>query len=229
MEYRLVTDRIRKLAADGFEQIGADAVDISNASIEQRLEGERNATDYRIDLETRTQSQLQEFREAGLSAAVGLAQSQNSALRAIGQVAFAYQKAKAIAEAAIATRGAIMETYRRLGYPWGVPAAIAVGALGAAQIAGIATSSIGGGPGSGIGSGSGSAPSTPSNSVYADSSDERSEGASSQRVLQIILQGNNYGVDRIKEVITEAVKEYIDIDGIIIQQGSRQAIELGGS
>jgi hypothetical protein len=223
-----VLEDLRKMSVDSAAQVADDARTISEGQIAQRIEAEENAANYLVDLEARTQQQLLQFREDGVNAAVSLMNSQNALLRTIGRAAFLYQKGVAIAEAANATRGAVMETYRRLGYPWGAPAAAAVAALGGAQIAAIARSSIGGmsndlGAGGG---GAGAAASAARNPMPDEANGSDTAGASSQRILQIIMNGNNYGLDKIKEVIVEAVKEYIDIDGVIISQGSRQAIEL---
>ncbi|WP_444905317.1 hypothetical protein ACJJIU_22095 (plasmid) [Microbulbifer sp. CnH-101-E] len=146
---------------------------------------------------------------------------------------FKIQKALSLAKAVATLPSAIIESYHNSGgYPWGIPAAVAMAATGAMQIAQIKSSNFSGG-GGGVGSvsagGGGLASAPPSQGASLDginqfaSNDQQQSGT----VLHLTIQGDLIGdnaqtiADQIKTLITEQDYELIETD-------SRQAQSLAG-
>jgi len=191
----------------------------------------------RVEKDAQTEKELQErlyqFRTAGFAAAETLMTAFGGKFRGIAKVMLAYEKANAIASTIISTKQAVMATYARLGYPWGVPAAAAVAALGVAQVAAIASTFPGsGGAGPSVGAGAGgSFGSPPGVSAAADNSrNQEQEGSQPQRAVQLIFAGNMYGMDDFRETVIETVRDAVDgRDVVVISPSSRQAMEIRGS
>jgi len=213
-------------------------------------------------VEARNQKLLdeQEFQESSLRATkkyedakAGLEKKEADAkkaimagnLKTIAQVAgsankklFAGQKAASLAHAAVTLPAAIIKSYHNAGgYPLGIPAAIAMAATGAKNIAAIKSTSFGGGgsgasAGSGggaIGGGGSSSPGSAIGGSLGRSFDEESVGdQSGKQVVIQIIGGDIFTQDseQFTDKIVSAVQKYTDADGILFLNNSAQAVEL---
>lgn len=215
--YESVADLDKQLQ-EQLDETGKGALERASQINEQILKSEmdKNAKIAAMD-EARIQSSLNLLgilfgKHKGVAAAI-----------------FLLQKRHAIAEAIISTKQAVMATYARLGYPFGIPAAIAVGALGAASIAEmIATnpgtaSIITGGGGNGF-----TPPGSKDNPVHT-TEQEGTRGVTDTPHTQIIFQGPVYGMDDFNEKVMDALEDGINVrDRVPIRTTSRQALELKG-
>jgi hypothetical protein len=109
---------------------------------------------------------------------------------------FEVNKAAAMAEAAVALPSAIMKTWNNNGgYPWAIPATIAMGAAGLAQINAIRSASFGGGAAPSI---AGSTPATPVSPVSSGAA----PGGPSQRIaIEGLDPGQMFSGRQIRELL----------------------------
>jgi hypothetical protein len=182
-----------------------------------------------LAIEMQAQAQLEQFRANGLSAAAGLLEQMVGKHKLAATALFAFQKRADIAKALITTKAAVLESYKNAGgWPFGVAAAAGMAAIGAAQIASIVGINIGssGSVGS-IGGGGASSLGTPVGvERAAANSGPRERGLPQQTVVQVIVNGNNYGFGNFEDTVIEAVKNAIGRDVVPIHPGSRQALEI---
>jgi hypothetical protein len=221
----MVDDALR-----GGEDLAAQSLDNFLTAQTDMTDILREQAEERAEIERETQERINEFQAAGLDAAIGLMQSGSKVAQTIGKVAFAYQKAQAVASTLMSTREAVVKTYARLGYPWGIPAAAAMAALGAAQVASILSTNPSGGGGGSVGgsSGAGASIGAPNNRVFNDSGDAGGEpGVQQQRALQVVFAGPVYGMGDFKDQLIDMLREEVDDRDVVIFSGnSRQAQEL---
>ncbi|QFT53546.1 phage tail length tape measure family protein [Microbulbifer sp. THAF38] len=143
---------------------------------------------------------------------------------------FKIQKALSLAKAAATLPSAIIESYNNSGgYPWGIPAAVAMAAAGAAQIAQInSTSFDGGGSASSVSTG-GAVASSPSESFAASNDDGFVEGDSQQpgTLVNLTIQGDLIG-DNAQTIADKLTTMFAEQDLVAIPEDSRQAQILRG-
>ncbi|WP_444884519.1 hypothetical protein [Microbulbifer sp. PSTR4-B] len=143
---------------------------------------------------------------------------------------FKIQKALSLAKAAATLPGAIIESYNNSGgYPWGIPAAVAMAAAGAAQIAQIKSASFDGGASASSVSTGGAVASTPSESFAASNDDGFVEGDSQQpgTVVNLTIQGDLIG-DNAQTIADKLTTMFAEQDLVAIPEDSRQAQILRG-
>lgn len=204
----------------------AETTEVIDGELRARVDAERQAADAQVEIDRKLQQQLAESGARGIDNAVAGLDFLAGKHKAVAAAVFLWDKRHDIAQAFIDTRAAVMTTYSKLGYPWGVPAAAAVAALGAANIAAMVSASPGmSGGGGGTGGGGYSEPAT-SRNTSTDSAVEI--GASAQRIVHVNYYGDVYGVEKIKNVIIDALKEYDNIDGVVFSANGRQAQEIRG-
>jgi hypothetical protein len=222
---------------DASMKIGQEEVDRAMAASQffedmrqQDLDREEEYQQARVAAEYAANEKIQQFRERGVNAAANLLQVLFGKHKAAAVAIFLIQKRQAIAETVINTKQAVMATYARLGYPWGIPAAVAVAALGAAQLAEMVATNPGTSglvTGGSTGGGAVYAPGTPNNPVFTQAGNVEQGGARAQRVLTVHFNGPVYGMDDFKRQITQMLADEInDRDVVIINPLSRQAQEL---
>lgn len=201
---------------------------------DQDLAREADYQAERQQLAYDTEQALVQFRSDGVDAAANLLQAVAGKNKALSAAIFLVQKRVAIAEAVIRTKQAVMATYAGLGYPWGIPAAAAMAALGAAQIAQMVATNPGTAgliTGGSTGGGSTFTPGTPSNPIFTQQDAGSQQGVTPQTVIHVTVNGNTvYGMDDFNDVVFEAITEGINNrDMIVIGPNSRQAQELRNS
>ncbi|USD22156.1 phage tail length tape measure family protein [Microbulbifer variabilis] len=143
---------------------------------------------------------------------------------------FKIQKALSLAKAAATLPSAIIESYNNSGgYPWGIPAAVAMAAAGAAQIAQIKSASFDGGASASSVSTGGAVASTPSESFAASNDDGFVEGDSQQpgTVVNLTIQGDLIG-DNAQTIADKLTTMFAEQDLVAIPEDSRQAQILRG-
>jgi hypothetical protein len=222
-------EEFTQLHYDNMLQLQDDFLRITNATSDQlELEQFRFRYQQKLAIAEAAEQKLVEFKQKGYNAAVTLLTAYNGKFKTFAQAILVVQKAIAIKEAIMDTHAAVMKTYAKLGYPWGIPAAIAVAALGAARVAAIAseTGLFGGGSGGGraeLGA--------PNNPVFTSNSDTNTEtqqpGAQQNR--QITVNFTGFATAGAARELAEALKDVIDNSDIhIIGPNSSQARELRG-
>lgn len=109
-------------------------------------ESEKKRADEHIALERKRIQSVEEMKKRQDQAAANRVLAEQRRLEQLEKKklqmqsrAFEIQKAADLTSAAINTAVAVIKTYAQLGFPFGIPAAAAVGMLGAAQIAAIAS------------------------------------------------------------------------------------------
>ncbi|WHI46600.1 tape measure protein [Microbulbifer sp. VAAF005] len=146
---------------------------------------------------------------------------------------FKIQKSLSLAKAVATLPSAIIESYNNSGgYPWGIPAAIAMAAAGAAQISqiqsasfssgSVSVGSVAGGATTSTSAGGLTSPATPlaaNDSISTDSEQQ----AGTQVIFQIAGDVNGDNAERVLEQIEEMINEQ---DVVFINPNSRQAQEL---
>ena len=152
-----------------------------------------------------------------------LAQAGSKKVAAVG-------KALSIVTTTRSTATGIMNAFRDLPYPAALAASASIAATGAAQLATIRGTTLGGG-GSPSGAISAATPpisATPSEPAFGLGGEAGIPGASTQRAVQVIFQGDVIGWDehietRVIGAIQDAV---VDRDVILIHSDSRNALDL---
>lgn len=113
---------------------------------------------------------------------------------------FKLSQAIALANAAVTLPSAIIKSYEAAGgYPWGIPAALAMAAAGAAQIAAIKNASYGGGasaPVAGAGASGGG--------VVGDTN------ARAAPAVSVTLVGNNFSAEQVRQLAEQLSEAYQD-------------------
>jgi len=216
--YRSVND-LTAANVDMFSEVGKKQLD-DLADITQR----------QIELERDKNEQIAAFEESRIQASANLLGILFGKHKVVAAAIFLLQKRHAIAQAVIDTKKAVMATYAKLGYPWGIPAAIAVGAIGAASIAEMVATNPGtagiitGGGGNGF-----VPPGSQDNPIHTTEQESGRRGVDDKPVTQVIFQGDVYGLDDFQEKVFDALDTGINVrDRVPIRLNSRQAIELKG-
>lgn len=140
---------------------------------------------------------------------------------------FRINQAAAIANAIVNISEGITKAWS-FGPILGPPAAAIVAAAGAIQIAAIASASFGGGT---TPSAAGSTPTFNDRplSPFAGATDPDPAASNGQgAVVQIIINGDTYGDDGIRQLLIDTMQELTDADVILIPPSSRNAAEIRG-
>lgn len=203
---------------------------IQQQDADERIELEQNVADIRFQVEQDLHDKMKKLEENRIMSATNLLGILFGKHKAVAAAIFLIQKRHAIAETVIDTKKAVMATYARLGYPFGIPAAIAVGALGAASIAEMIATNPGtagiitGGGGNGF-----TPPGSKDNPVHTTEQDSKRRGVDENTATQIIFNGDVYGLDDFQEKVFQAMDTGINVrDRVPIRANSRQALELKG-
>jgi len=230
-QYLTETQKLRQKLADEILIIGeaeqAKLITEQDAA-NRRLRALEAFNKSKIDLEKKSSKTVQSVLQSTASFA--------QAFQAAGsEKLFRVQRAAALAQAAVELPPAIIASYKNAGgFPLGIPAAAAMAAAGAAQIAAIKAQSIGSGGGSAplaAGAGSGPIP-TPSalpagNLQRVTAGFERNEEQRPPTIVQFNVSGDIIGdaaenlLDRMRTLIE-------DNDAVLFTAGSRQALEIAG-
>jgi hypothetical protein len=260
-QVRKLQEARAKLMSDLFTQTAADAVSLEETLAQQSaaaiqagndivaneiandqfrdqlregwLAKEQAADEARVAAAAETEQRIVQFRNAGINSALNLLQVFFGRHKAVALALFLIQKRQAIAETIIATKAAVIQTYKNAGgYPWGIVPAAAMAALGAAQIAEMVATNPGTSgliTGGGTGGSAVYTPGSPNNPIFTDSGSDAQRGATAQRVTQIVINNNGYITEDIARQMIEQIKDQInDRDVVIINGNSRQAQELRG-
>ena len=137
--------------------------------------------------------------------------------------AFKHYQAFAIAESAINSYKAFTSVLADPALPtWAkIPAAASILAAGIEKVHQIGAMS----PGGGVSGGAGAAPTYPANPLTSFPADNSKGGGATQ----VIIQGNIYGFDDFRQRVTDAVRDAVDNNDVVVISGnSRQAAELRG-
>ena len=146
---------------------------------------------------------------------------------------FKIQKGLALAKAVATLPGAVIESFNNSGgYPWGIPAAAAMAATGAAQIAQIKSANFSGGGGGGAvpGIGGGAATAAPPSqgaSLAGINQFARNDAVQPGTVVNLNISGDLIG-DNAQTIAGQITTLIAEQDLVIIPNGSRQAQELAG-
>ncbi|WKD48402.1 terminase small subunit [Microbulbifer spongiae] len=145
---------------------------------------------------------------------------------------FKLQKTLSLAKAVATLPSAVIESFHNSGgYPWGIPAAAAMAAAGAAQIAQIKSTNFSGGSrGGGSVSGGGAptaAPPSRGNSLDGINQFASNDIQQPQSLNQIIIQGDVIG-DSSERFIEDIQTRMENGDLLLFSNNSRQAQELKG-
>ena len=230
-QYFTELEKLRaKLMAE--QQVIADAENLKLLTEEEanqkRLRAQQSFEKAKLELE-KSSAKAQQGLIRSRDAFAQLAQATGS------KKLFKAQKAAALAQAAVELPPAIIASYKNAGgFPLGIPAAAAMAAAGAAQIAAIKSQSFGVGGGAapiGAGGGSSGEISTPAPASqlqrFGGSVGERSEDRP-QTIVQFNITGDIFGdtaesvLDRLRALIEEN-------DQVLFTNGSRQALDISGS
>ncbi|GAB2507098.1 hypothetical protein [Microbulbifer agarilyticus] len=145
---------------------------------------------------------------------------------------FKIQKGLALAKAVATLPGAVIESFNNSGgYPWGIPAAAAMAATGAAQIAQIKSANFSGGGAGGVpsiggGTATAAAPAGGANLAGINQFAGNSAAAPGSQV-NITIAGDLVG-DNAQTIADKLTTLIAEQDLVIIPNGSRQAQELAG-
>ncbi|WP_406828114.1 hypothetical protein [Microbulbifer sp. ARAS458-1] len=145
---------------------------------------------------------------------------------------FKIQKGLALAKAVATLPSAVIESFNNSGgYPWGIPAAAAMAATGAAQIAQIKSANFSGGGAGGVpsiggGTATAAAPSGGANLAGINQFAGNSAAAPGSQV-NITIAGDLVG-DNAQTIADKLTTLIAEQDLVIIPSGSRQAQELTG-
>ncbi|WP_444959672.1 tape measure protein [Microbulbifer sp. VVAC002] len=223
----------REILAEHLEAVRATEEESRQASLALEGEYQRNLT----ALEAKHAKQREKLDETSnknrwksLSSAfdmmLGISSTSSEKL-------FKIQRSLSLAKAVATLPSAIIESYNNSGgYPWGIPAAIAMAAAGAAQISQIQSASFSSGSASAGSVAGGVSTSAPAGGLTSPStplatSDPTSTSAEQQAGTQVIFNiagdVNGDNAERVLEQIKELINEQ---DVVFIDSNSRQAQEL---
>lgn len=198
--------------------------------LKSHFEEQNRITAASLDLEQR-------LKEDAASAEVALrGQIVSSALQTAALLATTskkgakLQKALAVAEATRNTYVAITAAIRA-GGPLAIPAAVALGAFGFAQVAAILRTPDTGGGATGISRGPIGAPQLSTSAGQVSEDDAGPAGATSQPVTQVIINGSIFQTRETERALVDILKQAMDGRQVVLFGGkSRQAqiIRQGG-
>lgn len=182
------------------EQIWAEHNDrmvaIQQAALEKQVQNEIDAATRRFSFSQFAGSKEAKYAGALGDKALALGASQNKKI-------FELSKKLNLAQAIVALPTAVMESYKNAGgFPFGIPAAAAMGAIGLANIASIKNASYGGGaspnlPGAAAAGGG----------VVGDQNAPRGNGGgSASPQISLSLVGDNFSRDQVRQLI-ESINE----------------------
>lgn len=147
---------------------------------------------------------------------------------------FKLQQRLALAQASVAVPAAVTESYKNAGgYPLGIPAAVAMAAKGAAEIASIKSQSLGSAGGGSVAGGGGVGTPALSSPVASDiqslgsqlSARDAAAAESRRPIVQFNITGDVIG-DKAETLLAE-LRELIEgSDAVLFSANSRQAQEL---
>lgn len=207
---------LNELAAQqSAERLGL--VDQTNRSV---LDSLMLNNDYMIAAEQAKNATLGQ----SLTSMVGLAMQQGGALGKFG-------KAFAIAQTIWSGGTAIIESYKNAGgFPMGIPAAAAMAATVAGQLANIKKTNIGSGgsvPSAKAGGSSGGSSAALRDTVQTGA---QAQPLQQQSAVQIIVQGSLFAAQETVDWLTEKIGEAVNgRDVVFINSSSRQAMEIAGT
>lgn len=149
---------------------------------------------------------------------------------------FALNKVSAMANAAVSLPAAVMKTWERFGYPWGIPMVAAQTAAGLAQINAIRSASFSGGGGGTTPSMAGSVPTynsmpAPDRGAELLAAGEQGSrlGDGREKVVHIEVSASGWLTPEAVDQAVAGIKQAIDDrDIVIFSPDSRQALELKG-
>lgn len=224
-----------ELSTSGFLEAQREVEEQITRDLEFQLQARSQLRSHYSEQEYQGESEVQDaivkLRQGAVSASLAALQSFAGGSKKAAIALIAINKGLAIAQAIQATGVAVAKAFQFYGpTPQGFAAAASMKSMGAIQIAAIVASGIGeiGSIGSGgtrgapIGS-----PANPFNTT-SQSSDE-DVGATSQRAVQVIIQGNVIGNRQFIDDLIEDIREAVDDrDVVLISTTSRNAKELVG-
>ncbi|MCO1336934.1 hypothetical protein MO867_21640, partial [Microbulbifer sp. OS29] len=221
----------REALAVHLEAVRADEEDSRQAILSLEGEYQRNLT----SLEEKHRKQRKKMEDAAnksqLTSTFSTFNSMLGIAAAFSPKLFKIQQKLALAKALVTLPAAVIESFDNAGgYPTGIPAAAAMAATGAAEIAQLKSVSFGssGSASTGV-AGSTSAGSLTSPASPLASSDsistESEEQTGTQVIFQIAGDVNGDNAEKLLEQIEEMINEQ---DVVFINPNSRQAQELSG-
>jgi len=217
----------------------ADEILIIGEAEQAKLITEQDAANRRLRALEGFQKAKVDLEKQGSKGVQGVLQSSQAIIQSFqssgSKKLFKAQKAASLAQATAELPSAIISSYKNAGgYPFGIPAAIAMAAAGASQIAAIARASIGGGTSSSssasAGAGTtGQAPSAlPAGNLERITRDfDRSDRDRPQTIVQFNIDGD-VRTDSAQAVLDEMRTMIEDNDVVLFGPTSRQALEIVG-
>lgn len=212
-----LNDSLAKERTKEMEERLQSEIDFQNRS----LENERAMAAFRVSIEEEAQARIIATRQQALQTSLAALQLLGARSNTWAKI----HKAASIVEAIRNTYVGVTKALAQGGF-WGIAQAAAVGALGFAQVAAIRSSDNGVAFTSGGGAALGSSP----NPIFTrgdDAAGGNQQGATSQDVVQVIIQGNVIGNREYTEQLIADIKEAVtDRDVILISPSSRNAQDL---
>lgn len=188
---------------------------------QDRIRAEERAGRQRVAIQRRVAALQERAVSQSVNSAIQLTGALLAAQTEDGKAAFAFQQAASIAGIIVNTALAITRAYADLGPIAGGPAAAALAALGAAQIATVAATSIGGGGGAPSGGGAIPTNSRVFNSEPPSTRVDSPDSAGPREEVTIYAIGDAE-VDKLVDLIGDRVSA----GRVFINRNSRQAEEL---
>lgn len=213
-----------------FEDTELRKLELFGESLEAQQRMREQAAAYEVQAQADAEQAILSLRQGAVNSAIGLLQFLAQRSKAAAVALILVNKALSIQQAVQNTATAVTKAMAYYGpTPQGFAAAASAKALGAIQIGLIAaTGALEAGAVFGGGGSSVVGPGTPNNPIFTRDEDGSGPyGVTSQRVLQLHFNGDMYGFSDFRRVLVDAIKEEVnDLDTVIINSNSRQALEL---
>lgn len=227
-----------KRADDALAEAGAAASAAASASIEANIESLRAELDEKASLaqfyrdeelrrEAEAQAIITQLRQATYGNAIAALQAFAGRSEKTAKALVLIEKGKALAQAFMLGKVAIQQAAASAPPPYNIPAIVTATALAAANVAAIAATAYG--QIKTISAAGGASLGTSANPVFTSGSDseDTDQGATSQSVTQVIINGNIFSSRETADWFIEEIISRIDEeDAIIISPNSRQAQDL---
>lgn len=223
---QLVTEAV----LEGQRQIEQQVTSEFQAELDKRVAASQAARQFELTQEQALQQSLRGLRAGTVNAAISALQSFAGHSKKVAIALVLINKARAIATVIQDTAAAAVKAIAVYGpTPAGFAAAATAKAFGAAQIALIAASGLG--EIQSINRSGGAPPGSPANPIFTSGPGDQQElGASTQRTVQVTVQGNVIGNQQFIDDLIESIRDAVDgKDVVLISSTSRNAKELLGA
>ena len=216
-------------AAEARKAIEADLTDFTIGELTRRSEASQNIRDFEMASEQAAMNFMAMVRQNAFTSILGGLQAFAGKSKKIAIALVAVNKGMAIAKAVQDGFVAVQAALAWVPWPANLAAAAQMKVMTALNVAGIAASGIG--QIQSINSSGGAALGSQVNPVFTSPQGaDQQFGATSQRTLQVIVQGNVIGNRQFIDDLIENIKDAVDDrDVVLISNTSRNAKELVGA